>query len=234
MTLLAWFAVALVPALMVMAFSFYLYLPLLGICWLLAAAWQKKQASLIRGWMWWLTGTGLLINLALAVCLVNLNQKSQAALTVLESSLAVGGVEDVIFIDAPFWSYSLPAAARLNGQDLRFHAHYLNFAPSLNPAAPSRATWISDRELEVAKSPGRFFASPIERFFLFGGDPCRDDERGRPYSLTCQDGYQPTVLRVYLNRSAAEPGLVLFQFDGWELRSLASPSGAGPTAPSAQ
>jgi len=235
--LLAWFVVALIPALFVMAFSFYLYLPLLGLCWLFGLAWQKKRPLFIKSWMVWLTTAGVLINVTLGGCLVHLGHRAQAAQVFMEEILVAGRVEDVVFLDTPFWAYSLPVTVRLHDPSLSFHTHFLNFSPFLKPGTPSITNWASGREFEIATPDRRFFTSPIERFFLFGHDPCLDGGHGRAFSISClgksADNPYPAALRVTLDRSAADPGLILLQFDGWRIHRLLPPADLGsPAQPS--
>ncbi len=236
--LLAWFQIALIPALFVMAFSFYLYLPLVGICWMFGLAWQKKRPLLIKYWMAWLATLGVLTNVVLGLCLLFLGSRAHDARDFMEEIFEPGGVEDLVILDAPFWSYSLPVTTRLHDPSLSFHTHFLNFNPLLKPGTPSVTTWAGERVFEIAIPDGRFFASPIERFFLFGHDPCLDGGRTRAFSVECLgqngDNPRPTTLRVTLDRSAADPRLVLLQFDGWRLHRILPPENAGRPAPPSQ
>ncbi len=236
--LLAWFQIALIPALFVMAFSFYLYLPLVGICWMFGLAWQKNRPLLIRSWMMWLATVGILTNVALGASLIHLGSRARGAQDFMEAILESGGVEDMVILDAPFWSYSLPVTARLHDPSLSFRTHFLNFSPLLKPGTPSLATWTGERVFEIAIPGRRFFSSPIERFFLFGHDPCRGGVRSRAFSMECLgqsgDNPRPAALRVTLDRSAADPRLVLLQFDGWRVHRLYPPTDAGRPVPPSQ
>jgi hypothetical protein len=232
--LLGWFAVALAPALGVMAFSFYLYLPMLGLCWLLGLAWQNSGSRFLRAWLWWLTGFGVAANLALGACLLRLGHDAGVAQGRFEAMLAADPTRDVVFIDAPFWSYALPVHARLRDPALSCRAHFATFSPSLAPTPPSTTAWTGDdaTTLTLLRPGGRYFTSPIERFFLFGNDPCRDGRVGHAVLRSCPcAATAPDTLEVSFMRSVdGLPPLVL-QFHGWELRAVAPPFASRQAAP---
>jgi hypothetical protein len=219
--LLAWFTVGLGPALLVMAFSFYLYLPLLGLCWLLGLAWQHSPRA--GWWLAWLAASGILLNLALGTILIRLEQSQAEALDGLEAGLALTERPQVVLLDAPFWAYALPPAAKLHEPGRDFPAQFVNFSPTLVPGTPSRLTWTDGRRLEVARPRGTFFTAPIERFFLFGQDPCARQGAPATVAVTCQGGNPPRVLEVELGASAAGSGLLLFQFRGWQMHQILPP-----------
>jgi hypothetical protein len=236
--LLTWFVVALAPALFVMSFSIYLYLPLIGLYWMFGLAWQVRRPKLIKFWMGWLLTSGVLINVALGGCLIRLGHNAQAAQLFLDDILATESIEDVVIIDTPFWAYPLPVTARLRDPSLSFQTHFLNFSPSLEPGIRSDTSWVSESEFEIAAPGGCFFASPIERFFLFGNDPCGDGGSVPAFSISClewkADSPYPTALRVKLDRSIADPRLLVLQFDGWRLQRFHPFAGTGLPAPSSQ
>jgi len=232
----AWFFVALAPALWVMSVSLYLYLPLIGLAWLFGFAWQRSR--IIRLWLGWLVVVGLVGNVAFSACMVQLGQRVAAAQAVLDDLLAAGRVEDVILVDAPFWAYALPSRARLDDPSRCFRTHILNFSPYLQPASGSSVRWHGRRELELTTPGGHFFASPLERFFLFGNDPGREAMNTRAFSVTCRGGDagqpHPSSLDLVFDPSLPDSHVAILQFDRWRARRLILPADPGPTIPESE
>jgi hypothetical protein len=231
-----WFVVALLPGLWVMAVSIYLYLPLIGFAWLMGWGWQRSR--FVRIWLGWLVAAGAATNLALGICAIDLGHRAEEAAAYVGDLLASGRITDLVLVDAPFWSYALPSSARLHDPSLTFRTHVINFSPFLQPAQGSTITWLGSHQCDITVSPRRLFASPLERFFLFGNDPCLDAREVSPFTFTClgqdQDDPHPSSLRITLERSATATDLVLLQFDRWRLHRLLPRADTGTPAPPAQ
>jgi hypothetical protein len=241
---LAWFAFALAPALLVMSFSLYLYLPLLGLCWLLGLAAQssapraERSARAARHWLRGLTIIGLALGLALSGALVSVGRHARAAEAVLAAALAATPARDVVLVDAPFWAYALPVTAGLREPSQDCRAHLVTFSPSLRSAAPSALAWTGDDAFAL-EQPGRsYFTSPLERFFLFGNDPCRDGRVGAAATIGCaaRTGAAGATdrLTVSLRRSADGRLPLVLQFAGWDLRVVPAPVATRGAAPASE
>lgn len=217
----AWFLVAIAPSLWVMAVSLYLYLPLIGIAWLGGIAWQRS--ALARGWLVWLVVAGFAANAAFAACMVHMGRRAASAQADFEAVLASGRVQDVVLVDAPFWAYALPSRARLDDPSLSFRTHIVNFSPYLQPAGGSSVRWREPLACEISSLRGRYFASPLERFFLFGHEPCGEPRETAAFTMTCVGGSRPSTIELMFGPPLAEAGVAVLQFDRWRVRRLNPP-----------
>lgn len=239
--LLAWFLVTLLPYFFLMETSLYLYLPLMGICWLIGMGYQQRPAF-FRVWGCWLVVTGVAANLFTGVFLCRLERTAGAAAASLAEITSDQRSCDVVLVDAPIWAYSLPSAVRLRDADACLRTYIVNFSPSAGPGTMSRIEWLSSREMKVTRGaettgtpPLRsscrgFFDSWIERFFLFGSNPCaaRQTQTNRVFHVDCEFAEQgaacPTALRVRFAPSGPMDGVTVAQFDHWRFRRVAIPN----------
>ena len=191
---------------------------------------RPRAPGLARAWLGWLILSGFALDLALSAAVVTIGRHARAAEAVLASTLAAGSTRDVVLVDAPFWAYALPVTARLRDPGRGCRAHLVTFSPSLRPTPPSAPAWTGDDVLTLSR-PGRpYYSSPLERFFLFGNDPCRDGRVGAAATVACAG---PTRLCVALRRSADGRLPVVLQFVGWDLRVAGGPA-TGSEAPASQ
>jgi hypothetical protein len=239
--LLAWFLATLLPYFFLMETSLYLYLPLMGICWLIGMGYQERPVF-FRMWGCWLVVTGVAANVLMGVFLCRLERTAGDAAASLAEIASDRRSCDVVLVDAPIWAYSLPSAVRLRDADARLRTYIVNFSPSAGPGPASRIEWLSPREMKVTRgaetavapplesSCRGFFDSWIERFFLFGSNPwaAHQTQTSRLFHVDCEFAEQgaafPTALRVRFAPSGSMDGVTVAQFDHWRLRRVAVPN----------
>lgn len=226
--LLAWSFVALAPYALVTAFSLYLYLPFLGLCWLFGLAIQNRRERWSRAWIAWLVVSGMAANVAAGLYLCKVDAASQQSIDRIAGLTSTGRVRDVLLLDAPYWAYSLPSAIRMREPTASFRTHFLNMNMEPGPRAASRLNWVGDRELILFSEPP-LFRSPIERFFLFGADPLTSGQSTTrnlylvSYRAESDDGNPLHELQIQFTDSFSFSSAAMLQFDGWSLREVDLP-----------
>jgi len=197
-----WFIAALLPCLLVMPTSMYLYVAACGVFWLLGRALQDGSRA-ARVWMTWLVVTGIAGHILAAGFVRELSLSIKEA----RNGLIAQAATDAVLVEAPWWSYCLPAAARLKDPSFHTTVHLVSVSPALR-GARAEVRWKSPRQFDVVR-PNGFFHSPFERFFLFDGDPCAAAGTIVRVTPQCANG-APVLLGVTTDAA-------VFVFDGWRM-----------------
>jgi hypothetical protein len=243
---LGWFALALLPVMPVRPTSLYLYVPMMGLAMLFAAAFQRSGQAAFAAW---LIITGIVgggAHLFAQRYIAGVWQTSREQVVTLDRWIRERGATRLVTIDTPVWHYALPAAVELDSPDLRFDTWFVNFKPRLNAVESSPVRWRTDLQLEITAPPGGFLHSGFERFLAFGGTP---PDRPAPAPQSVEVAIEgprtdPRRLVVTFQDAAIRDSTLIVRFtrDGLRRiepvrssvpgRPVPGPAGGGMTAPS--
>jgi hypothetical protein len=168
---LGWFAIALLPVMPVRPTSLYLYVPMMGLTMLVAAAFQRSRQVAFAAWLVLAATVGGGAHLFTQRYIAAEWRTSVAQLDEVDRWLQARGATRLVTIDTPVWLYALPAAIEMRSPTLRFDTWFVNFKPHLNAVEGSSVRWRNDLELEITAPPGGFLHSVFEQFLAFGGAP---------------------------------------------------------------
>jgi hypothetical protein len=206
---LGWFAIALLPVMPIQPTSLYLYVPMMGLSMLLAAALQRSRRPAFAVWLALLAVAGVGAHLFIQRYIAEEWRTSRAQLATIDRWIRERGATRVVAVDTPVWLYALPAAIELDSPELRFDTWYLNFRPRLDAVETSSVRWRSALELEVTAPPGGFLLSTFERFMAFGAAP---PDRPEP---------EPRPVRVASEGPRANPQRLVVTFQDASVRDSA-------------
>lgn len=184
---LGWFAIALLPVMPVRPTSLYLYVPMMGLTMLAAAAFERSRRVAFAVWLAVTVLAGAGAHLFTQRYIAQEWRTSRAQVDTIHNWLRAREATRLVTIDTPVWLYALPATIELESPDLRFDTWFVNFKPRLDAVEGSSVRWRSDLELEITAPPGGFLHSVFERFLAFGGAPPeRSDPATRPVDVAIE------------------------------------------------
>lgn len=168
---LGWFAAALLPVMPVRPTSLYLYVPMMGLAMLVAAAFQRSRQATLAAWLVISGMVGGGAHLFTQRYIAGVWRTSRGQVDTIDRWIQQRGATRLVTIDTPVWLYGLPAAVEMESPALRFDTWFVNFKPRLDAVEGSSVRWRNDLQLEITAPPGGFLHSVFERFLAFGGAP---------------------------------------------------------------
>lgn len=233
---LGWFGLAIVPVLPVISTSLYAYLPSMGVALLIATAWQRTERRVFECWLLALAVAGVGAHVAILAGVAPWPAAFRRALPEIARLIGERRPERLIVLDAPVWSYALPAELRVQGGASPPATWFVNFSPRVWPATGSDVRWVDSLAFEMRAPEGRYLASAPERFLAFGGTPATRSDTGAVRVRALDATATPGALEVrFQDRSARDASLIV-QFDRGQVRVVVPPAlqAARPTRPSAR
>ncbi|HVP14297.1 MAG TPA: hypothetical protein VMS88_02060 [Terriglobales bacterium] len=225
--LLAAFVVALAPSLPVVMTTLYFYLPATALVIWIGIASEKRARQ--RAWLVLWLAVGTLAHVSIAALTTLASRQELEHLEHLEGLIARRHYARLIVIDAPFWTYGMPAAMRARGHGAFEETRFVNFQPSAWPRSPSSLDWSGARSLRVRlRTREGLLDSPIERFLAFGGTAqgAQGGTADDPVSVEAEaPGIHPHELIVRFRDDEALRRSCIVRFIGSGLDSVPPPGG---------
>src|SRR5215471_13287231 len=224
---LGWFVVALLPVMPIRPTSLYLYVPMMGLTMLIAAALEQRRNAAFAAWLVVTLIVGAGSHLFVQGFIARVWQRTETEVATVERWVRDRGATRLLTIDTPVWHYALPAAIELDSPDLRFETWFVNFKPRLDSVAASAVRWRTPLSLVITAPAGGFLQSTYERFLAFGGVP---SDRGPtvegPVDITIEGPrISPERLVVTFRDAAARDSTLIVRFGHDALRMVEPPPG---------